>query len=107
MGKNILFLPPLRPSRGQAGNRSLRMFYVYAIQSEKDGRIYVGMTKDIEIRLKEHNSGKTRSTKRYMPWRLIYKEACNDRVQARKREKYFKSGIGKKTLKEIYRMKAS
>ena len=43
------------------------MFTVYAIKSELDGRIYVGFTDCIERRLKEHNSGKTKSTKGYKP----------------------------------------
>ena len=50
------------------------MYFVYAIKSVKDGRIYVGMCTDIEVRLKEHNSGKTKSTKGFKPWKLIYNE---------------------------------
>ena len=77
------------------------MYLVYAIKSERDGRIYVGMCADIEIRLKEHNAGKTKSTKGFMPWKLIYKEEAVNRIEARKREKYLKSGIGKEYLKEL------
>ena len=36
------------------------MFFVYAIKSEKDGRIYVGMCNEVEVRLKQHNAGKTK-----------------------------------------------
>jgi putative endonuclease len=64
-----------------------------------DGRIYVGQTKEIENRIKEHNSGLTRSTKAYKPWKLFFQEKCQDRQEARKREKYWKSGIGKEKLK--------
>ena len=77
------------------------MYFVYAIQSERDGRIYVGMCADIEVRLKEHNAGKTKSTKGFMPWRLIYKEDLANRIEARKREIYLKSGIGKEFLKSL------
>jgi putative endonuclease len=63
---------------------------VYAIVSLVDGRIYVGQTKDLEKRLKEHNSGSTKSTKEYIPWRLFFQEACENREQARIREKYWK-----------------
>ena len=77
------------------------MFFVYAIKSEKDGRIYVGMSADVEVRLKEHNAGKTKSTKRFKPWRLIYKEEVIYRIEARKREIYLKSGIGKEFLKSL------
>ncbi|HKJ47605.1 MAG TPA: GIY-YIG nuclease family protein [Christiangramia sp.] len=78
-----------------------RMYIVYAILSEVDGRIYVGMSQDAEKRLKEHNSGKTRSTKGYRPWRLFFTEEHFTREEARKREIYWKSGIGKEQLKEI------
>ena len=77
------------------------MYFVYAIQSYKDCRIYVGMCVDVEVRLKEHNSGKTRSTKGFIPWRLIYKEEVGERIEARKRELYLKSGIGKEFLKSL------
>ncbi len=76
-------------------------FFVYAIKSQLDGRIYVGFTSDIDRRLQEHNSGKTKSTKGFKPWKLIYFEECIGRVEARKREKYLKSGIGKEFLKNI------
>ena len=77
------------------------MYFVYAIKSEKDGRIYVGMCSNTEVRLKEHNVGKTKSTKGFTPWRLIYKEEAINRAEARKREIYLKSGIGKEFLKSL------
>ena len=55
------------------------MYFVYAIKSKVDGRIYVGMSINFETRLKEHNAGKTKSTKGYRPWELIYKEAALNR----------------------------
>ena len=54
----------------------------------------------IERRLKEHNSGKTKSTKGFIPWKLIFTEICENRKIARLREKYYKSGIGKEFLKQ-------
>ena len=78
------------------------IYYVYAIKSEVDGRIYVGFSADVEKRLVEHNAGKTKSTKGYRPWKLIFKEKVDgDRMVARNREKYFKSGIGKEFLKSL------
>ncbi len=77
------------------------MYIVYVIKSEVDSRLYVGFTENIERRLKEHNSGKTRSTKGYIPWKLVYKEEVKERVDARQREKYLKSGCGKESLKKI------
>jgi putative endonuclease len=77
------------------------MFIVYALKSEKDGRIYVGFTQDLSRRLKEHNSGKTRSTKGWLPWNVIYTEEVDSREKARAREIYLKSGIGKEFLKSL------
>lgn len=77
------------------------IFYVYAIKSEVDGRIYVGFSSDVEKRLKQHNAGKTKSTKGYRPWILIYTEEITGRIAARAKEKYYKSGIGKDFLKSL------
>ena len=77
------------------------MFIVYAIRSLKDGRIYVGMTVDLNKRIHEHNSGKTKSNKGYTPWQLIYTESLPLRTDARIREKYLKSGVGKEFLKSL------
>ncbi|RYF10030.1 MAG: GIY-YIG nuclease family protein [Oxalobacteraceae bacterium] len=79
------------------------MFYVYAIQSQKDSRIYVGMTSDVVRRLNEHNSGKNRSTAFYKPWQLVYTEQALTRLEARKREIWLKSGVGKEYLKNWLR----
>jgi putative endonuclease len=77
------------------------MYIVYVIQSKLDSRLYVGFTENIERRLKEHNKGKTRSTKGYIPWILVYSEEAENRPAARNREKYLKSGSGKEYIKRI------
>ncbi|MDO5655301.1 MAG: GIY-YIG nuclease family protein [Flavobacteriaceae bacterium] len=79
------------------------MMYIYVLISEVDGRFYVGMTKNVENRLKEHNSGKTKSTKGFRPWKLFFSEEFESREIARKREKYLKSGYGKQWIKEKYK----
>ncbi len=91
------------PACRQAGNTSWNevMFILYAMKSEVDGRIYVGFTKDLDNRVREHNQGKTKSTKGYRPWALMYREAIGERTEARKREKYLKSGTGKEFLKNL------
>jgi len=76
-------------------------YTVYAIKSLIDSRIYVGLTENLERRLEEHNQGRTRSTKGYRPWKLIYKEEVETRISARKLEKYYKSGCGNEILKKI------
>ena len=77
------------------------MWVVYAIKSELNGVIYVGMCSNLERRIKEHNDGRSKYTKAYRPWKLIFKEEAADRTTARAREKYWKSGIGKEFLKAI------
>ncbi|MFA6260014.1 MAG: GIY-YIG nuclease family protein [Bacteroidia bacterium] len=77
------------------------MYFVYAIKSKVDGRIYVGMTTNIERRVGEHNSGKTKSTKGYKPWELIYSIEVGEWKEARKKEIYLKSGFGKTFLKNL------
>jgi putative endonuclease len=77
------------------------MITVYAIISEVNGVIYVGITKDIAKRLKEHNAGKSFYTKRYKPWKLLFTELQPDRLAARKREIYLKSGIEKEFLRSL------
>lgn len=77
------------------------MYTVYAICSSLDGRIYVGFTENVTRRLQQHNEGKTKSTKGYRPWKLIFEEQANTREEARRKEKYYKSGVGKEFLKKL------
>ena len=77
-------------------------YFVYILTSEKDGRLYKGLTTDLEKRIREHNNGKTKSTKGYCPWKLIYKEEFITLEEARKREKYFKTGIGREFIKKLH-----
>jgi putative endonuclease len=76
-------------------------FCVYAIKSKSHNYIYVGMTKNLDMRIYQHNMGRSRATKPYAPFELIYREDCHTRVDARAREKYFKSGSGKEFLKSL------
>ncbi len=75
------------------------MYYTYVIQSEKDKRFYTGFTKDLRNRFKEHNAGKVASTRNRGPFILIYYEACLHEQDATAREKYLKTGMGKRYLK--------
>ncbi|GEM_PF-108408 len=66
------------------------MYFVYVLQSKVNGEIYTGSTVDLRRRLAEHNSGGEISTKRYLPWKLIYYEAYPREDFARTREKRLK-----------------
>ena len=92
------------PACRQAGNvrfENHMEYYVYVLESEKDGRLYKGHTFNLENRVKEHNSGKTKSTKGYQPWKLLYSEKFQTREEAIDREKYFKTGSGREFLKKL------
>ena len=88
-----------------AGNAAVFMFYVYILKSRIANRHYIGFTSDIEKRFMQHNSGRTKSTKGYLPWDLVYFEKFELKNEALKREKEiksFKSGIKFKQLLESW-----
>ena len=75
------------------------MFYAYVLQSKKNKEIYIGFTSDLKRRIVEHNQGLNFSTKRYMPWDIIYYEACKEETDAKRREKYLKTTQGGRLIK--------
>ena len=81
---------------------SYSMYYVYVLESKKNQRKYIGYTaKNPNERLKEHNSGANSFTRRNRPYEIIYSEEYKSESFARKREKYFKSGTGRRVLNRI------
>ncbi len=74
-------------------------FYTYVLKSNKDGNIYTGCTNNLKQRLEQHNSGLVHSTKHRRPLELIYFEACLDKNDAYRRERYLKTGMGKRYLR--------
>jgi putative endonuclease len=85
---------------GQAGVAvKMQKRYVYVLKSLKDNGIYIGMSREPETRLEQHNKGKTVSTRSRRPFVMLYKEECNSADEARKREKYYKSGSGREQIK--------
>lgn len=75
------------------------MYYTYILQSLKNGSMYTGSTNDLRKRFKQHNAGISRYTNMHKPYKLIYYEACLDESDARSRETYLKSGMGKRYVK--------
>jgi len=77
-------------------------FNVYLLKSLKNNKSYVGSTsKSPELRLREHNSGSNKFTRKNRPWKLIYYETFSCAKCARLREKFLKTGVGKKLKKII------
>jgi len=75
------------------------MVYTYVIRSNKDKKFYTGTTNNLRKRLNEHNEGKVISTKNRGPFELIYFESCINSDDAFTRERYLKTGMGKRYLK--------
>ena len=76
------------------------MFYTYVLKSRVDNNLYIGFSKDLRNRIKKHSLGLVEATKNRRPFELIYYEACNNKDKALRREKYFKTGFGRRFLKE-------
>lgn len=74
-------------------------YYTYVIESIKDGNNYAGYTNNLKLRFEQHQSGLVKSTKHRRPLKLIYFEACLSKVDAIKRERYFKTHYGKMFLR--------
>ncbi len=75
-------------------------FFAYVIYSDSHNRYYKGHCEDLTARLKEHNQGKTKSIKVFIPFRFVYYEEFNTREEAINRERYFKTAAGRRFLKE-------
>lgn len=74
-------------------------YYVYVLQSEQDGKMYTGYTKNLELRFEQHQKGEVVSTRDRRPLKLIYFEGCICQDDAIHREKYLKTFHGKMFLK--------
>jgi len=77
---------------------SMVFFYVYVLQSAKDGKRYIGYTNSLKRRIEEHRKGKSQSTKPRLPMKLIYFEACTNQEDAERREGYLKTTGGRRFL---------
>jgi putative endonuclease len=76
----------------------MKKWFVYILQCN-DGRLYIGMTNDIERRLKEHASGKGgHFTKSFGVSRFLYKEEYDSRIDAMKRESQLKGWTKRKKI---------
>ena len=76
------------------------MFYVYILQTEYNDELYVGCTNNLQKRFQEHNSGKVKSTKAKLPYKLIHYEAFINKEDSFQREQFLKTGWGKRFIKK-------
>lgn len=83
------------------------MYSVYVIYSRLYERYYIGLSKQIRRRLREHNTGHVKSTKAFVPWELVCHEDYEILDEARIREKYLKSAAGRRWRKQNIRPRSS
>jgi len=82
-----------------SGSRISNWYYVYVLQSKTDKGFYIGFTKNLKSRLKQHNTRKNFSTKTRIPLQYVYVEACLSKYDAKRRERYLKTTQGGRFLK--------
>ncbi len=73
--------------------------YIYVLQFKKDNKLYKGYTKNLKLRLEQHQKGEVASTKDKGAFKLIYFEGCLNQQDATHREKYLKTYLGRMFLK--------
>lgn len=79
------------------------MHYVYIIQSlNHPNQTYVGCTEDLKKRISNHNAGTTPHTAKYLPWKLVFYAAFEDKLKAYSFEEFLKSGSGRQFKKKDY-----
>jgi len=79
----------------------IAMYYVYILKSLKDGRYYIGSTKNLDNRISDHNLGRTKSLRSRLPLKLVYYEKYPTQSMARKREKEIKNYKGGNAFKKL------
>lgn len=87
-------------SNGLTHQKLFIMHYVYVLHSKKDNRLYIGCAQDVKKRLADHNSGKVPATQMRVPLEVIHYEAFANKYDAFFREKYLKTGWGRKYLRK-------
>ena len=74
------------------------MFYAYVLRSQKDQKLYIGHTKDLQGRLHEHNAGTVRATAHRIPFKLVHSQSFQTRSEARWQERQWKTAWGHQQL---------
>ncbi len=73
--------------------------YVYALRSLKENQFYVSLTTDLHVRVQQHNNGLVTSTKKRVPFELVYWECHVNESDEAQREQSLKSAWGKRYIK--------
>lgn len=78
------------------------MYHVYILVNEARTRTYTGVAEDINKRLEEHNTGRVVSSRPYRPYKIIHTESFATLIEAREKEKFYKSTTGRRKLKKMF-----
>ncbi len=78
------------------------MFYIYILKSKNNNSYYIGSCSDLEKRLEMHNNGCVMSTKRYLPWEIIYWEFFESLKEARVRELQIKKWKSRRAVERLF-----
>ena len=77
------------------------MYTVYILKSKKFDKTYVGYTSNLIQRFYSHNElSKKGWTKKFRPWQVVYTEVYEDKLEAMDREKWLKTGVGRRFIKD-------
>jgi len=77
------------------------MYFVYILYSKKVRKLYIGFTRNLSKRIKAHNEGKSSATKNWLSLILIYAELYRNKKDALRRERFFKTGWGRRYVRKI------
>ena len=75
------------------------MYHVYILLNEAKTRTYTGVSDDVDKHLEEHNAGRVKSSRPYRPYKIIHTEPFATLIEARRKEKFYKSTTGRRRLK--------
>ena len=81
-------------------------YFVYILQSLKDGSYYIGSTRDLDERIQRHNQGRSTYTKAKKPWSLVFSEEHPNKSSALKRENQIKQYRGNSLFKRLIKAPA-
>ncbi|NOU60325.1 GIY-YIG nuclease family protein [Marinifilum caeruleilacunae] len=77
------------------------MHYVYILQSQLDQSYYIGYTSNLENRINYHNNGRSRYTRKKMPWKIVYTEKFDSKTEALRKEKFIKKQKSRTFIEEL------
>ena len=78
-------------------------YFVYILQSERDGSYYIGHTSNLEDRLRRHNEGRSGYTRARVPWELVHQEVFHSKSDAMKREREIKAKKVRNYIEQLVR----